>query len=128
MAPQSAAADPNHHQFKLKSVRSCQPAHLVDTDLKMIIRNQRKLVYLDVCPCMLTNRSVLWINKYLNAHLKCLRLHNCCNWSQAVGLSGADDNMFELNEDEMIGEHDDGDAFQNQRNERRHNRNDDNLR
>lgn len=79
-------------QLKLSSIRSRQPPHLIDANLKSIIRNQKKLVYIDLCPCMLTNRTILWINKYLSAHLKCLRLQNCCNWTstseQTVGGNG----------------------------------------
>lgn len=82
-------APPQTHQLKLKSIRSRQTPHLVDANLKSIIRNQKKLVYLDLCPCMLTNKTVMLINKHLNAHLKCLRLQNCCNWATSANEQNA---------------------------------------
>lgn len=63
-----------------ESLRSKQPVHLSDSDLKLIAKKKRTLKYLDMCPCSLTNRSVVLINKYLNKNLKYLRLQNCCNW------------------------------------------------
>ena len=46
----------------------------------MIVKNQKHLTHLDMCPCMLTNKSILLINKYLTQNLKSLRFQNCCNW------------------------------------------------
>lgn len=66
--------------FKLKSVRGRQRAHLTDRDVKSIVKSQKKISYLDVCPCQLTNRTILLMNRHLNNHLKYLRLQNCCNW------------------------------------------------
>ena len=63
-----------------ESLRSKQPVHLSDTDLKLIIKRKRNLKCLDICPCNLTNRSIVLINKYLGRNLKYLRLQNCCNW------------------------------------------------
>jgi hypothetical protein len=63
-----------------KSLRSKQKSHLSDADLRTIVRSQKNLYHLDTCPCMLTNKSILLINKYLANNLKSLRFQNCCNW------------------------------------------------
>lgn len=79
---ESVATNNNNSDKKVafESLRSKQPAHLSDSDLKLIIKRKRTLKSLDLCPCNLTNRSVVLLNKYLNKNLKYLRLQNCCNW------------------------------------------------
>lgn len=62
----------------VRSIRSKQPVHLKDRDLRLILKH--KCEYLEICPCELTNKSIYMINKHLTKHLKYLRLQNCCNW------------------------------------------------
>jgi hypothetical protein len=73
-------AEVESNELDLKSLRSRQTTHLLDLDLRLIVKNQKDLHHLDTCPCMLTNKSILLINKYLNKSLKSLRFQNCCNW------------------------------------------------
>ena len=91
---------------RLKSLRAKQKSHLNDKDIKLIIKNQSKLNTLDICPCMLTNKTILLINKYLNNnYLRVLRLENCCNWnsknSNNANLNNNDPNDADDIVDEM---------------------------
>lgn len=52
-----------------KSLRSKQPAHLTDFDLRFIFKRKYPIEYLDVCPCNLTNKSIKLINKYLKRYV-----------------------------------------------------------
>ena len=54
--------------------------HLNDVDLKFILKRISNVEFLDVCPCLLRNKSIHSINKYLNKSVRYLRLQNCCNW------------------------------------------------
>ncbi len=88
----------------MRSLRSKQRAHLSDRDVELIIENQSKLNYLELCPCMLTNKAIFLINKHLNnSYLKVLRLENCCNWQCKPNGSNLDEeHMHEQNEGELV--------------------------
>jgi hypothetical protein len=82
----------NGSEQQLISMRGLQRIHLDDKDVKLVCRGQRnKLTYLDVCPRLLTNKSLLYLSRYASGSLKYLRLENCCNWEQteatAVGAA-----------------------------------------
>ena len=77
----------------VKSLRSKQKPHLSDLDLRVVIKNQKNLDHLDICPCILTNKSILLINKYLTRNLKSLRFQNCCNWQQESSQPQAERNI-----------------------------------
>lgn len=95
----------------VKSLRSKQKPHLDDTDLRIIAKRQKNLTHLSVCPCMLTNRSVLIINNYMKQNLISLRFQNCCNWqtnsqaatdrNPAAPLQEANQLPHELNNDRL---------------------------
>ena len=77
---------------RLVSLRSKQKAHLTDFEVRLMLKNQKNLNTLDVCPCMLTNKTILLINKYFSQSLKSLRFQNCCNWQQNK-LQNSDQNQ-----------------------------------
>lgn len=86
-------------KFVLKSIRAQQQSHLEDKQLKLIIKNQlNRCQHLDICPCLLTNKSVALINKCNN--LKYLRLQNCCDWTQKLNETDLDEEEEEESEDE----------------------------
>jgi hypothetical protein len=95
----------DENKFILKSVRAQQPSHLEDKQLKAMLKHQSKrLEQLDLCPCLLTNKSVHLINKYLGKTLKQLRLRNCCDWSQKTGTNNEiNEDQMDLNENDMSG-------------------------
>jgi hypothetical protein len=101
----------DENKLILKSVRAQQPAHLEDNQLKSMLKHQSKrLEHLDLCPCLLTNKSVHLINKHLGKHLKQLRLRNCCDWSQKIrGNNEPNEDQMELNENEMDADFDEDD-------------------
>ena len=68
------------HVNKILNLRiTSNPRHLNDSDFeRMLCRN--RVEYLDICPCLLTNRVVFLINSNLKC-LKYLKLQNYCDWS-----------------------------------------------
>jgi hypothetical protein len=73
----------NDHINKIVNLRSTSnPNHLSDSDLEIICKN--KIEYLDICPCMLTNRVIGLINSNLKC-LKYLKLQNYCEWTSENG-------------------------------------------
>lgn len=89
--------------FDLRSIRSRQKSHLIDKDLRSLVKNQNKLVYLDICPCDLSNKTIYYLNKHLTNSLKYLRLKNCCNWEKSNPSSGNNQQaQDQANENEFI--------------------------
>ena len=67
------------HVHKILNLRIINnPKHLNDADLELLSKN--KIEYLDICPCVLTNRAICLINSNLKC-LKYLKLQNYCDWN-----------------------------------------------
>jgi hypothetical protein len=70
-------ASQNHFISMIGNLRSTyNPQHLCNSDIDLLCTN--KIEYLDICPCMLTNRVIGLINLNFK-YLKSLKLQNYCN-------------------------------------------------
>jgi hypothetical protein len=75
----------NLKKLNLNSKRCQIREHLSDDDfLNYFKLHSNNLFYLDVCPCLLTNRFIKLVNKHLHS-LKYFKINNYC------GFNGADD-------------------------------------
>jgi len=63
-----------------KSLRAKQKTHLDHKDLKTLLKAQKNLTHIDLCTCLLRNKSIRLLNRHLGDRLKYLRLQNCCNY------------------------------------------------
>jgi Zyg-11 protein homolog len=99
------------HVNKILNLRNVNnPKHLNDDDLELLCKN--KIEYLDICPCLLTNRVIFMINSSLKS-LKYLKLQNYCDWSQQQQNGEEYGRLFRnsliIKEEEMIDEDEEDD-------------------